>query len=164
MGDAEIHLNGRELGRTEARRDEWNCDITESLRERNRLEIIVTSLTGTGGIPGEVVLEIRCLAWLHRCEVETWRVGDEGYLRVRGEVVGQAEGPLDIYAVLGRFVVAQGKVEAAPQGQRFSLTSDPLPPERWRGELSVRVELVHGPSVWYVLESSAEFGVRKGTP
>jgi beta-galactosidase/beta-glucuronidase len=57
-GTAEIRLNGEFLGRRDSAQQSFEFDITRLLRDRNELRV---ELEGpeTGGLTGEVALEIR---------------------------------------------------------------------------------------------------------
>src|SRR5262249_8750819 len=104
-----------------------------------------------GGLWGEVALEVRCLAYLRGVAIH--RVG--GRLEVTGEVVGQAEGPLELYAVVGRRPVGRLVVKAAPAGGPFVLVGEwpDLPPDE---PPVVRVELVCVSNPWYTIEEVPE--------
>jgi beta-galactosidase/beta-glucuronidase len=57
-GTAEIWLNGELLGRREAAQHPFEFEITRLLRDRNELRVEVEG-PETGGLSGEVALEIR---------------------------------------------------------------------------------------------------------
>ncbi len=156
-GEARAHLNGHFLGR-EDRPDGFEYEVTALLQPRNELAVEVTG-PATGGLWGEVALEVRRTAFLRNVRARAELVGDVARLQVDGEVAGTAERPLELYAVLDRFTVAYGRVEAAPQGRSFILISDDLPSERRQppGPHVLRVDLVDGATVWYTVDLSLDF-------
>lgn len=54
-GAAEVYLNGERVGGLTGA---GSFDVTEQLRERNELEVVVAATDDQGGIVGEVVIEI----------------------------------------------------------------------------------------------------------
>ena len=56
-GTADVHLNGHFLGQPQ--QAPFECDVSNLLQARNHLEVLVEALTASGGIWGEVALEIR---------------------------------------------------------------------------------------------------------
>lgn len=107
-------------------------EITSLLQQRNRLEMQVAKpIVGLG----EVALEVRRTAFLKDVQVAR----DGQVLRVTGKVVGEADGPLDLYVLMGRSTAGYTTVEA---GKTFEVQAEAL-------EGSVRVELVRGAVVWY---------------
>jgi hypothetical protein len=162
--EAAFLLNGSEVGTWFGQNPPFEFEITRLLQEHNRLEIVVTSTTADGGIPGDVALEIRCTAWLRKLEVGRVRDEETDYLTIRGEAVGEAKEPLDLYAIVGRSTCIQATVEAEPSGRPFAFTSEPLRCERSEIELPVRIELVNGSQVWYEWQGSVVFPPREETP
>ncbi len=153
---AEITLNGRSLGVHESSTTPLDLEVTSLLQPRNELRVEVEGSAETGGLTGEVALEIRCSAYLRNVRVTT---GTDGRLRIQGEVVGTAERSLEIYAVLDRFTVAYGMVEPALGGRPFVLISDaPAQPSQAPESVLpvVGVDLVNGASVWYQCEVPIE--------
>jgi hypothetical protein len=145
---AEVWLNGESLGRFGGT-GPFEFEVTPLLQERNELMVEVEAGGGDGGLWGEVALEVRCTAYLRDVRV---RVGDERSpgLHVTGEVVGTAERPLDLYVIRERSTVAYTTVEAAPDGGPFHLVAEGAT----EGASGVRVELVHGATVWYAWEGT----------
>src|SRR5205823_3112882 len=94
----------------------------------------------------EVALEIRGQAWLGDLSADI----RDGRIELRGTVRGQADGPLDLYAILGRFTVIQARVEASKASCSFVAVSDPLPPEPL--EPVLKAELVSGSNVLHAAE------------
>jgi hypothetical protein len=136
-GSATVALNGQPL----PFRADGEYEITTLLRPRNELVVEIDG-PETGGLWGEVALEIRRTAYLRgvRCRVVA------GRLIVEGEVAGFAERPLELYVLVERATVAYGTCLA---GGAFRVASEALS-VTW--PLPVRVDLVDGATVWYTLE------------
>jgi hypothetical protein len=150
---AEVWLNGQALGTCTGA---FELEVTALLKPRNELVLEVDGPAEGGGVWGEVALEVRCTAFLRG--VRAWAV-PPGVLHVAGEVVGWADGPLELYVILGRYTAAYAAVTAGAEGVPFHLMAADLPPERWRAEEGgaepgpvLRIELVKGASVWYAWE------------
>jgi hypothetical protein len=143
---AEVSLNGQLLGRGTEAEGPFEFAVTELLRPRNELKVVVEAADDRGGLWGEVALEVRCTAFLRQvhCTLE----GDR--LTVNGTVIGTAERPLDLYALLDGATVAYATVQPAPQGQPFCLASEALTLDS--GPHNVRVDLIDGAVVWYTVE------------
>jgi hypothetical protein len=158
---AEVWLNGRPLGRRAGADGPFEFEVTDLLRERNELAVIVEAPAGGGGLWGEVALEVRCTAFLRGLRL--WAT-DEGDLHAAGEVVGTAERALELYVLLDNATVAYATVEAAPAGKPFEVVAPaaaaerPAPPgAEAPATHEVRVELVNGATVWYTLGRSFIF-------
>jgi hypothetical protein len=91
-------------------------------------------------------LEVRRTAFLRG--VRLW-TDPSGTLRAAGEVAGTADGPLDLYLVVGRSTAAYATVLPAAEGQPFELVADKLSGGCGTGAVPVKVELVGGSIVWY---------------
>lgn len=143
-GTADVALNGQFLGRHEEDDAPFEFEVTPLLRDRNELIVEVTSLNESGGLWGEVAMEIRCAAFLRNVRAWTAR---ENEVQVRGEVVGTSERPLDLYVLLDGKTAYYTTVTAAPAGQPFQAVA-----EMAGAHPEVRVELVNGATVWYVVE------------
>src|SRR5438445_34011 len=61
---AHVSLNDRFLGRQEKAAEPFEFEVTGSLRERNELVVDVEGPASSGGLWGEVALEVRCRAFL----------------------------------------------------------------------------------------------------
>ncbi len=152
---AAVSLNGTPLGRVEGA-GPVEFDVTALLRPRNELILDVEGPAAEGGLRGEIALEVRCTAFLR--DIRVWaRSGDRAELHVSGTVVGSADEPLDLYAILGRRPVAQAQVTAEPGGRPFHLEAADLDPA-WLAEDgepakpgTVQVDLVNGANVWYTI-------------
>jgi hypothetical protein len=107
----------------------------------------------------EVALEIRCRAWLRNVAVGI----RGGTLHFSGEVVGHADRPLDLYAILGRTTAIQSAVSPTDAGTPFALTSAPLSPDAI-GESAVRVELVAGAVAWHTQDFVLHTAERPACP
>jgi hypothetical protein len=140
-GKTAINLNGQLLGTPANPGAEFEYDVTALLAPRNELAVEIEA-GPTGGVWGEVALEIRRTAFLRDVSIHT--VGNR--LRVEGEVAGCAATSLELYVIVGRSTAIYAKVEA---GRRFDLVSEPLAVS---GSQTVRVDLVDGATVWYTLE------------
>jgi hypothetical protein len=148
---AQVWLNGAPLGRHEGRTP-FEYHVTNYLRPRNELAVMVDWADATGGLWGEVALEVRRTAFLRR--VQAWPTHD-GRITVTGEVVGTCERPLDLYALVGPGECPYARVEAAPEGRRFQLTSDE-PDEETLLPRTIRVDLVDAAVIWYTVEAPLE--------
>jgi hypothetical protein len=136
---AETTLNGVALGTLTGFGE---FDVSTILRLRNELIVDVEATTDRGGLWGEVAMEVRRTAFLKDVVVR-W---SGSRLEATGAVVGVAERPLELYAILGRYNVGYGVVEA---GQRFVLTTDDIAE---REPAPLRIELVDGGVIWYAVE------------
>lgn len=151
---AEVWLNGQFLGRGTEADGPLEFDVTNLLRPRNELTVLVEAADDRGGLWGDVALEVRCAAFLRQvcCELQ----GDR--LNVRGTVVGSSDRPLDLYALLDGATVAYATVQPAAAGQPFALVSEALTLQDRPHE--VRVDLVNGAVIWFTellpLEASAQ--------
>jgi hypothetical protein len=92
------------------------------LRPRNELIVDIEASGAQSGLWGEVALEVRCTAYLRSVDVE-WA---DDCLTVHGEVVGFAEGPLELYALVDGRTVVYSPVTAGPEGQPFRFVSEPI--------------------------------------
>jgi hypothetical protein len=152
---AEVVLNGTPLGWVEGT-GPAEFEVTALLRPRNELVVDVEGPAAEGGLRGEIALEVRCTAFLR--DVRVWaNSGKRAELHVTGTVVGGADGPLDLYAILGRRPVAQAQVTAEPAGLPFHLVAADLDPKWLAGDgepakpVTVQVDLVNGANVWYTM-------------
>jgi hypothetical protein len=165
---AAVSLNGSPVGHLEGE-NAAEFDVTALLGPRNELVVDVEGPAGRGGLWGEVALEVRCTAFLRG--VRSWAEAGAGQaaLHVAGAVVGVAEGPLDLYVILGRSPLVETQVVAAPEGAPFHLVAGGLDPARLAAPdaetgrpAAVRVELVNGASVWYTTGQELTFAAAPG--
>lgn len=133
-----IRLNDQTLGPVDGTFAEW--EMTGLLQERNDLSITL-SAAPRGAVWDEVAVEVRGQAWLDSLAVER----RDSHLVLSGQVRGQANNRLDLYAILDRRTIAQASVAA---GSAFRLESEPLSSPG--GEL--RIELMDAAAVWHVAE------------
>jgi hypothetical protein len=143
---AALSLNGSVLGPAEGTAPA-EFDVTALLLARNELVAEVEGQAESGGLWGEVALEVRCTAFLR--DVRAWTI--RGELHVTGTVVGSADGPLDLYVILARRPLVEGRVTADPAGRAFHLEAR-VPETRGEGQpAAVQVDLVNGATVWYTI-------------
>jgi hypothetical protein len=141
-GHAGFQLNGQSLGEHAGDAGPFAFPMTDLLAERNELAIELTADGPGGGLWGDVAIEIRCRAYLQ--DVRT-AVVDGFRVRISGEVVGEADGPLDVYALADERTIGYQLCSA---GTSFEIVTDELttmPPE-------VRVELVNGAVNWWTVD------------
>jgi hypothetical protein len=65
--------------------------------------------------------------------------------------MGESEGPLDLYLILGRSTAAYTTIRASARGTAFELSG---PAERMGEEEEIRVDLVSGAVVWYTVAAT----------
>jgi hypothetical protein len=121
-GRASILLNGQPLATAAESGEPLEFPITSLLRPRNELIVDIEASGAQSGLWGEVALEVRCTAYLRSVDVE-WA---DDCLTVHGEVVGFAEGPLELYALVDGRTVVYSPVTAGPEGQPFRFVSEPI--------------------------------------
>jgi hypothetical protein len=153
-GELSISLNGQPLGTAAACSGSAEFEVTHLLHERNEVTIEVRTAPPAADRWGDVALEVRCPAYLRSVRTEMESAEDGQRLHVRGEVVGAAEGLLELYVLANRAVVAYLTVEADPAGQAFHVCSEfvPLAVLHPGVDPAVRVELVCGAVVWYAVD------------
>ncbi|HTU18204.1 MAG TPA: hypothetical protein VMG10_09075 [Gemmataceae bacterium] len=157
-GAAEAHLNKHPLGRLGTA---CEFEVTALLRPRNELVVEIAGDAEQRGFPGEVALEVRCMAFLRALRRSSIVRGDSVELRVSGQVVGMADRPLEVYLLLDRSVVGYQVVTATAEGKAFEIIATDLPAAKWRGPegclqaLPVQVDLVNGAVVWYTSSGEA---------
>jgi hypothetical protein len=147
-GQAVVALNGQILGESAG---PGEFEVTPLLLNRNVLTVDVECSGPGAGLWGEVALEVRATAFLRHVHFDFAGV----QLRATGLVVGKAEGALDLYLLAENRCQAYCKVTATEPGQPFTLTA-PLPEPPAAALVPVRVELVHGATVWYVVEGTVK--------
>jgi hypothetical protein len=147
-GGALVELNGQPLGDLPGTGE---FDVTSLLRQRNIVTVDVECTAPTDGLWDEVALEVRATAFLR--QVHFRLTGNQ--LEANGVVVGSAERPLELYLLADNRCQAYQPVEAAVTGQPFTLTAQ-LPGPFEDTVVPVRVELVHGATVWYVVQETIQ--------
>jgi hypothetical protein len=159
---AKVWLNDHLLGQHQGPPDPFEFDVTQLLQLRNHLTVEVESTTTAGGLWGEVALEVRATAYLRGIRWWTTREGTGARLNVAGEVVGTADGTLELYALMNNKTVIYSPVETSPEGKPFELSEESPatilnPDDTEPGPTrQVRVELVRGGTVWYTVEGPLE--------
>jgi hypothetical protein len=143
-GEAMALLNGKVLGQFAGPAE---FDVTELLQPHNKLVVDVASPAPTGGLWGEVALEVRATAYLKDVHFGTVA----GRLHATGRAVGTAPQPLDLYLVADGHSLTETTIEASPAGTAFALAAE-LP--QGPAPLSVRVELVNAAVIWYVVQGT----------
>jgi hypothetical protein len=145
-GPIAIVLNDTPLGQHQEPAQRLELDVTALLRPRNELVVDVEGDAHTGGLTGEVALEIRCLAFLRDVQAHPNR----GEIEVTGMVVGWSERPLELYVVCDRRTVAYTRVTPAPAGQPFQVRTEGVAPSA--ATPPVQVDLINGATVWYSVQ------------
>jgi hypothetical protein len=144
-GTADIAVNGQELARGHT--GPFAFDVTSMLGARNQLDVIIETERDDGGLSGDVALEIRCSAYLERMTASR---GEAGAVVITGAVVGNADGPLEIYVLAdGRHVHYQ-KVEPGAAGNPLHMIIERCDPPVEH----IRVELINVATVWYAWETT----------
>jgi hypothetical protein len=154
---AEVRLNEEVLGE-HAGDGPFEFEVTSRLRPRNELSVEVDG-DERGGLPGEVALEVRCLAFLRNLDVTATAVHAGVSLDVRGELVGVDERALELYVLFDRATVGYFPVRAVRGSEPFRFTLENLPlaggpgKEGKTGTAVVQVDLVNAATVWYTMSS-----------
>jgi hypothetical protein len=158
---AEVWLNSQFLGRHDGAQEPFEFEVTSLLRVRNELIVEVEGSEKTGGLWGEVALEVRCSAYLRGVRFWADATGDQAILHAAGELLGTCERPLELYVLLDGSTVAYRVLEADATGRAFQLDSEQLGPERQQPRDNpphvVRVDLVNGASIWWTVEQAFAF-------
>lgn len=142
-----VDLNAHLLARGTATSCEF--DVTEFLRDRNLLTLEVSNPGEDAPLWEEVALEIRCQAFLRGLRIVVMPGAEQAILSVRGEVVGEAPPPLDLYVLHENRTILYALVAA---GQSFAVESEPLPRDQIKRDAVLRVDLVCGAVIWHTLE------------
>jgi hypothetical protein len=163
-GQAEVRLNGQILGKRDGVLGPFEFEVTPLLQVRNALQVEVEARADSGGLWGDVALEIRRTAYLRPVRLWATRSGDLADLHVAGEVVGTCARPLDLYVLLDNATVGYTTVTADPAGAAFHIVAEGLTRDSWQrggegpaGPHEVRVELIDGATVWYRIEEPFGF-------
>jgi hypothetical protein len=141
-GDVVVILNTQPIGSfqfdgTIRTGTTYERDVTSLLLPRNELVIEVRPASEQP----EVVMEVRRTAFLRRCRV--WM--EDKHWKASGELVGDAEGELELYLIVGRRTAAYRTLRASGGEVAFEMTAD----EEVEDAATARVELVQGAVVWY---------------
>jgi hypothetical protein len=136
-GRVAVSLNGQALGTHQGVAD-FEHEVTALLAARN--EVVMEVADGDASW-AEVAMEVRRTAFLRGVRA----TAEAGQMRVVGEVVGTAARPLELYVLLDGHTTHYTTIEPAETGRPFEVTA--VNSGRW-----LRVELIDGGSVWYVVE------------
>jgi hypothetical protein len=140
----QLSVNGTDLGMHSVTAE---VDVTQLLGARNELTLEIPDMAPGKGLWDEAALEVRCTAYLRNVQVK--RIGDE--IRATGEVVGTAEGPLELYLVADRSPAGYSRVDPAGGVQPFELRG-PGTNEEGKPVGQAAIELVQGAVAWYRVE------------
>jgi hypothetical protein len=140
-----LAVNGALLGDCSAGHVE--IDVTDLLAPRNELTAEMACLAAGRSPWEECLLEVRCLAFLRSLTLTR----EGGEIHVAGEVVGQAEGSLELYLIADRSPADYAQVAEGGEVRRFNLrtaarNSQDEPITR------LKIDLVQGATVWYTVE------------
>jgi hypothetical protein len=151
----ELAVNETSLGTAAAGHIE--IDVTPLLKARNELTAEVAGLEPGASPWDECLLEVRCTAYLRG--VALARKGDQ--IHVTGEVVGQAEGPLELYLIADRSPADYAQLAEGGEARRFDLH---CAARNWGGEpiACIKIDLVQGATVWYTVEREMAAGASQG--
>jgi hypothetical protein len=150
---AEVWLNGQFLGRHEGADEPFEFEVTSRLEERNELTVELEGSAESGGLHGDVALEIRAGVFLRGVKVGLETRQGKISLEASGQVVGTATGPLELYLFVDGAMVASAAVEAAESGRPFRLIAEELSGGRERlGQAAARLELIEGGVLWFTAE------------
>jgi hypothetical protein len=153
IAPAEAWLNGERLG-GHAGGGPFEFEVTPLLGARNELVLELEGGGTNGGLWGEAALEVRCSAYLRNVRLTAKETQDGAALCAEGELVGEAERPLELYLLLGRSTVAYATAEARGGAAPFRLEAA-VTREAWRQAEAVQLDLVNGAAVWYTLRGEA---------
>ena len=158
-GQARATLNGELLGAWAGDAGSVEFDVTRRLGPRNTLIVDVESPSPTGGLWGEVALEVRATAYLRDVQ---FRVAGEALPQVcaSGLVVGSAARPLELYLFAANRFLTYDTIEPSSGGRRFELVGT-LPTTPANPTIPVRIELVDAATIWYVVESSVGLAIQR---
>ena len=138
-GRATLHVNGREVGGAAGT---FAFPVTDLIAERNELVIDLESDGPDEGLSGDVALEVRCAAYLSAVRATR---ANGGQLLVEGIVAGEEGGTLEVYVLADGRTIGYKMCQA---GRPFAIVTDQCA----SGSADVRVELVNGSVIWFVVE------------
>ncbi|MCS7045989.1 MAG: hypothetical protein NZO58_06510, partial [Gemmataceae bacterium] len=143
-GTGAVTLNGHCLAQEQT--GPFAFEVTQRLRQRNQLEIVVAGAAPEDGPWGEIALEVRCAAYL---EGLTARRCDDGGAAVSGRLAGSWPDPLELYGLADGKPVYYQSLTTAPGGVPFAFVvpAAPHPPRR------LRVDLVNVAAIWHTWET-----------
>jgi hypothetical protein len=162
---AEVWLNGQALGRQD-QPGPFEFEVTSIIRLRNEMVVEVEAPDDSGGLWGEIALEVRCTAFLRHLRAWVSSAGEGAHIHVAGELIGTADRPLELYVLHNRSTILYAVLETEPSGSRtIDLRSDELHHEQLNRDPNgqsktstyVQVELVNGGVVWFSQEEPLQF-------
>jgi len=139
-------LNGETIANWPDDTRSCEFEVTGKLLPRNRLEVQLESASETGGLWGEVALEIRGSCFLQDVAIL------EG--KLTGLVVGEPETPLELYVLRYGNTVRYDKVSATESGLPFLYDLEGILDDTGPQSAAApwRVELVEGANRWFTVE------------
>jgi hypothetical protein len=157
---AEFWLNGGRLGADAAAPGPFEFEISDLLRPRNQLQVEVEGVEDTGGLWGEVAVEIRCPAFLRDVKLELSDSLAGTCLVIAGKTVGNSDRPLELYVLLDGSTIIYERVQPIPEGSAFRFVSGCLPtadPPTVSAR-RVKVDLINGASAWHTIDRELPCG------
>lgn len=153
---ADVTLNGVALGCCDKPSEPFEFEITRLLQARNEVVVEIAGTAPSAGLWGEVALEIRRTAFLRGMVFDANITEDTVQLTARGEVVGSADGLLELYLLLDRSTKAYKTVTAPGDATAFAIVSEAIPLAQWRSlsPAPVLLDLVQGAVVWYRVQQT----------
>jgi hypothetical protein len=170
---AKVSLNGLVLGQHTGAFDPFEFDITTKVKAKNEL-VVEVDLPAThvdaqsqqrllrggqacpersGGLWGEVILEVRRDAFLRNVRLWAELTAADATLHVCGDAVGPGDHPLELYVLLDGKTLLYQKVPSTPTGAPFHVAEIARNVERWWPQglgaprlYEVQVDLVDGAS------------------
>lgn len=149
----EIMLNGTPLARGAVPCDDFDFEVTDRLRARNELILLVDVVACGDRSWGDVALEVRCAAYLRDVKLAATVNGAEMEVRATGRLAGEPGARLELYLLLENSTVAYQTIEPHPDGKPFELVSERVPAPHGR-TVPVRIDLMQGGIVWYVADQT----------
>lgn len=143
-GCTEVRLNGQLLAQQAC--SSFAFDVTPILSQRNQLEVLIQGDTDGAGVWGDVAMEIRKDAFLADVHIER----SESATTLAGKAVGIAPQPVELYVLVDGRHVDYRTIEPTPAGQAFQFELLDIT----SSNRTVRVEMIHISSIWYVVEIS----------
>src|SRR5262245_52443338 len=147
-----VLLNDAPLGHGKG---DFEFEITPLLRSRNELALEAEDEPIHFR---EVAMEVRATAFLRRAHAQR----EGGEIVATGDVVGHADGPLDLYLILDRSPSGYATVAATEAGTAFRLSA-PLANPADESPRVAKIELVQGAVTWFTVEVSLHADTPRGT-
>jgi hypothetical protein len=150
-----IRLNQQLLPAPDPSTAETEYEVTHLLRPRNELLVDLDVGPNLPEVSFEAALEVRCTAFLRNLRRIAILISEGVELRIQGQVVGEAERPLELYVLLESAFLRYQVITATTEGSPFEIRVPNLSAEQWRSvdgqllSLAVQVDLVNGAVVWF---------------